>query len=40
MCVCMYVYMYVNEEKTFNGALNTFYLRIYGVGHMAKKHSD
>ena len=24
----------------FNDALNTFYLRLYGVGHMEKDHSD
>ena len=24
----------------FNGALNTFYLRLYGVRHMVKNHSD
>ena len=24
----------------FNDAHNTFYLRLYGVGHMAKNHSD
>ena len=24
----------------FNDALNTFYLRLYGVGHMVKDHSD
>ena len=24
----------------FNEALNTFYLRLYGVGHMAKDNSD
>ena len=24
----------------FNGALNTFYLRLYGVGYMVKDHSD
>ena len=24
----------------FNDALNTFYLRLYGVGHMVKEHSD
>ena len=23
----------------FNDALNTFYLRLYGVGHMVKYHS-
>ena len=33
------------EEKMegnilFNDALNTFYLRLYGVGHMVKDHSD
>ena len=24
----------------FNDALNTFYLRLYGVRHMVKEHSD
>ena len=24
----------------FNDALKTFYLRLYGVGHMVKDHSD
>ena len=24
----------------FNDALNTFYVRFYGVGHMVKHHSD
>ena len=24
----------------FNDALNTFYLRLYGVTHMVKDHSD
>ena len=24
----------------FNDALNTFYLRSYGIGHMVKDHSD
>ena len=24
----------------FNDALNTFYLRLYGVRHMVKNHSD
>ena len=33
------------EEKKeinglFNDALNTFYLRLYGVGHMVKYHSE
>ena len=24
----------------FNDALNTFYLRLYGIGHTVKYHSD
>ena len=24
----------------FNDALNTFYLRLYGIGHMVNNHSD
>ena len=40
--VCMYVCMYVWKEGNvlFNDALNTFYLRLYGVGQMVKNHSD
>ena len=33
----------VNWNKTnglFNNALNTFYLRLYGVRHMVKDHSE
>ena len=34
----------VQENKEgnilFNDALNTFYLRLYGVRHMVKDHSD
>ena len=30
-----------NERNVlFNDALNTFYLRLYGVRHMVKDHSD
>ena len=31
-----------NRERNvlFNDALNTFYLRLYGVRHMVKDHSD
>ena len=38
MCVCMYVCMYqcvcvrMEGNVLFNDALNTFYLRLYGVG--------
>ena len=28
------------EHYLFNDALNTFYLRLYGVRHMVKYHSD
>ena len=28
------------RSVSFNDALNTFYLRLYGVGHMVKDHSD
>ena len=28
------------REVLFNDALNTFYLRLYGVRHMVKDHSD
>ena len=35
---------WVYEERKgnvlFNDALNTFYLRLYGVRHMVKDHSD
>ena len=32
----------IERESTFlfNDALNTFYLRLYGVRHMVKDHSD
>ena len=28
------------SKVLFNDAPNTFYLRLYGVGHMIKDHSD
>ena len=28
------------KDMLFNDALNTFYLCLYGVGHMVKDHSD
>ena len=30
----------VERNVLFNDALNTFYLRLYGVRHMVKDHSD
>ena len=38
-----YIYGYMGERERnvlFNDALNTFYLRLYGVRHMVKDHSD
>ena len=35
--VCVYV---CERNVLFNDALNTFYLRLYGVRHMVKDHSD
>ena len=45
MCVCvnMYVCMYVCigiGNVLFNDALDTFYLRLYGVRHMVMDDSD
>ena len=49
MYVCTYVctHVHVHHDKIerkrnvlFNDALNTFYLRLYGVKHMVKDHSD
>ena len=35
------VVVVVRERNVlFNDALNTFYLRLYGVRHMVKDHSD
>ena len=41
-------HLYIDTNKVkkkegnvlFNDALNTFYLRLYGVRHMVKDHSD
>ena len=38
-----FIYGYMGERERnvlFNDALNTFYLRLYGVRHMVKDHSD
>ena len=49
MSVCLPVFLsiglsvcrfYFKELLYFNDALNTFYLRLYGDGHMVKVHSD
>ena len=38
----MAVYFFGRKEGyiLFNGALDKFYLRLYGVRHMVKDHSD
>ena len=39
--LCMLVVTLLKEGNVlFNDALNTFYLRLYGVRHMVKDHSD
>ena len=34
------VFLMKEGNGFFNDTLNTFYLRLYGVGHMVKNHSD
>ena len=38
LSVCEIVYPYIGNVL-FNGALNTFYLQLYGAGHMVKDYS-
>ena len=40
MCKQENVYGRKKEMFLFNDALNTFYLRLYGVRHMVKDHSE
>ena len=37
-----FLFLWLEKERLFliNDALNTFYLRLYGVRHMVKDHSD
>ena len=35
-----FIYGYMEGNVLFNDALNTFYLRLNGVRHMVKDHSD
>ena len=37
---CCYCYNVRERNVLFNDVLNTFYLRLYGVRHMVKDHSD
>ena len=40
-CVALKGHRWIRKEVfLFNDALNTFYLRLYGVGHMVKDHSE
>ena len=39
-CVFREIIRRKEENDLFNDALNTFYLRLYGVGHMVKDHSE
>ena len=38
--ICYPVYGMKEGNILFNDTLNTFYLLLYGVGHMVKDHSD
>ena len=41
VCLLLLLLLLGRKECLFNDALNTFYLRLYGVGYMVKKtHSD
>ena len=43
LCVTQIIWRSVEDQiyiYLFNDTLNTFYLRLYGVGHMVKDHSD
>ena len=40
MYVCMYEYVCKEGNILFSNALNTFYLRLYGIRHMVKDYSD
>ena len=40
LVVLIYIYGRKEGNVLFNDALNTFYLRLYGVRHMVKDHSD
>ena len=51
VCICLFVGLFVGVvgvdvvnrkvgNVLFNDALNTFYLRLYGVRHMVKDHCD
>ena len=41
VCLCVCVWGIPRSGSVlFNDALNTFYLRLYRVGHMVKDHSD
>ena len=34
------IFYLTTHSTSFNEVLNTFYLQLYGVGHMVKDHSD
>ena len=38
--ILKYTFIFKEGNVLFNDALNTFYLRLYGVKHMVKDHSD
>ena len=40
LCYFYIKLLIIDRNDLFNDALNTFYLRLYGVRHMVKDHSD
>ena len=40
LMMCSHMLFSEGRNVLFNDALNTFYLRLYGVRHMVKDHSD
>ena len=40
LCLCVHSPVRKEGKFVFNDAQNTFYLRLYGVRHMVKDHSD
>ena len=36
----MFIYIWKEGNVLFNDKFNTFYLRLYSIGHMVKDHSD
>ena len=40
VAICILTHLERERNVLFNDTLNTFYLRLYGIRHMVKDHSD